>query len=250
VGGTDSEAELSEARRLFVATLPAPDQEVQLDRDAAQHARVLRLVPGALVTLFDGKGRTAAATVLALERGALRCRVTRLSQAVEPPPRVTLVLCLPKAGKLDDIVRMTTELGVSSIALAVSERCVARPSDREAHKLGRLERVAIEAARQAEQPYLPDITSPGPLAEVVARAPAGAFRAACLERSSTPLPRSLDADELWLAIGPEGGFSPRDREILQDARFVSVALGRSILRTETAAVVGVALARDRLGGRR
>lgn len=250
MGGTDPETELSEARRFYQPVLPSLGQEVELDREAAQHARVLRLAPGSTVTLFDGQGGSATASVVALERGLLRCRIASVPEHVDEPPRVTLVLSLPKAGKLDDIVRMTTELGVSSIALAVSERCVARSSDRDTHKLGRLQRVAIEAARQAEQPYLPEIMGPRPLAQVLAQAPEGAFRAACLERSATPLPHALEQSELWLAVGPEGGFSPRDREILQDARFVSIALGRSILRTETAAVVGVALARDRLGGRR
>ena len=165
----------------------------------------------------------------------------------ERSARVVLVQCLPKAGKLDDIVRMTTELGVSAIALAVSEYCVGRRGGNDEHRAERLERIAIEAARQSEQAYVPEIVPPRPLADVLAGVPDHAYRAAFVERTDRPLPLHLEARELWLVIGPEGGLSPTDRDLLRRANFISAALGRSILRTETAAVVGVALALERFG---
>lgn len=251
----DPEGPLSEppkepaARRLYASVLPDLGAELELGAEAAQHARVLRLSVGDRLQLFDGRGSTIKVELLQCGKGTLRC-VGRETAVLTPrPPRVVLVQCLPKAGKLDDIVRMTTELGVAAVLLAVSEYCVARGGstrhDAE-HKLDRLERIAIEAARQSEQSYLPELAAPRPLAEVLARAPQAAYRAACVERSAEPLPLRVDAPELWLAIGPEGGFSPTDRSLLSQANFVSTALGRSILRTETAAVVGVAVALDRL----
>lgn len=242
----DPEGALS-ARRLFARTLPAPGVELELGADAAQHARVLRLAAGEEVRLFDGRGHEARARIVSLSKGALCCALVEDASFVPRSARVVLVQCLPKAGKLDDIVRMTTELGVAEIALAESEYCVRRASRDADHKLERLERIAIEAARQAEQPYVPTITAPRPLAQVIASAPAHAYRAACVERTLTPLPVQLESSELWLVIGPEGGLSARDRAELQACAFTSIALGRSILRTETAAVVGVALALERIG---
>jgi 16S rRNA (uracil1498-N3)-methyltransferase len=234
------------ARRLFARELPQLGAELELGGEAAQHARVLRLEVGDPVLLFDGRGHTARVELLQCSKGALRC-VGREPPVFTPRgPRVVLVQSLPKAGKLDDIVRMTTELGVAEIALAVSEYCVARSGQGE-HKLDRLERIASEAARQSEQPYLPQLSAARPLAEVLARAPEGAYRAACVERSAVPLPFRIEATELWIAIGPEGGFSPTDKALLTRQQFLPTALGRSILRTETAAVVGVALALERLG---
>jgi 16S rRNA (uracil1498-N3)-methyltransferase len=143
---------------------------------------------------------------------------------------------------------MTTELGVSAIHVALSERCVARSEgERGEAKAERWRRIAREAARQSEQAYVPEIAPPAPLAEVLARAPAGAFRAGFLERTGSPLPAVIPASELWLAVGPEGGFSAADRLLLGEAGFVSAALGRAILQTQTAAVVGVALGLERLG---
>ena len=248
----DPEGSLSDAgkapaaRRLFATALPVQGGELELGAEAAQHARVLRLAVGDVVSLFDGRGSTMNVELLQCGKGTLRC-VGRDAAVLTPRgARVVLVQCLPKAGKLDDIVRMTTELGVSEIALAVSEHCDARAGQGE-HKLDRLERIAIEAARQSEQSYLPALSAPRPLAEVLARAPAAAYRAACVERSAEPLPFRVEASQLWLVIGPEGGFSPTDRVLLSRENYLSTALGRSILRTETAAVVGVALALERLG---
>ena len=234
------------ARRLFARELPQLGAELELGAEAAQHARVLRLAVGDPVLLFDGRGHTALVELVQCGKGALRCVGREAPQFSARGPRVVLVQCLPKAGKLDDIVRMTTELGVAEIALAISEYCVARAGQGE-HKLERLERIASEAARQSEQSYLPEVSAPRPLAEVLARAPQGAYRAACVERSDVSLPFRIEAPELWLAIGPEGGFSPTDRALLTREHFLPTALGRSILRTETAAVVGVALALERLG---
>ena len=238
--------ERGQARRLFSRALPTPDSELELGVEAAQHAKVLRLAVGHSVRVFDGRGSSVLAKITLVEKGSLRCIASEPIVFTERPAKVVLVQCLPKAGKLDDIVRMTTELGVSTIALAVSEHCVAR-SVRDEHKAERLERIAIEAARQSEQTYLPNILPPRPLSAVLANVPAHAYRAACVERTERPLPLHLDASELWLVIGPEGGFSPTDRELLRRSNFISTALGRSILRTETAAVVGVALALERFG---
>ncbi|MDB4985546.1 MAG: Ribosomal small subunit methyltransferase [Myxococcaceae bacterium] len=245
---TDLEGSLSasQVRRLYASTLPELGVEYALDAEALQHARVLRLAVGDRVQLFDGRGQSALVTITHSSKGALRCVGSEPHHLTERTARVVLVQCMPRAGKLDDIVRMTTELGVGAIALAVSEYSLAR-AGREDYKADRLERIAIEAARQSEQAYVPQIMAPRPLAEVLAEVPDHAYRAAFVERTERALPLHLEARELWLVIGPEGGLSPTDRDLLRRASFVSTALGRSILRTETAAVVGVALALERFG---
>lgn len=242
-----AEQEELSARRLFSARLPQADELLELGSEAAQHAHVLRLTPGDAIQLFDGRGGTVHARIVEATKKGLRCRAEGLVQTVERGPLLVLVQCLPRGSKLDEIVRMTTELGVGAIRLAVSERCVARSTrDRDDHKLERLERVASEAARQSEQAYLPVISAPRPLAEVLAAAPAAAHKWAFLERSAQPLPPALEPAETWLLVGPEGGFSERDRGQIAEAGFAAVSLGRSILRTETAAVVGVGLLTERL----
>jgi 16S rRNA (uracil1498-N3)-methyltransferase len=235
------------ARRLFCASLPAEGGPISLGEAAAQHARVLRLAVGEKLELFDGRGQTLAARIDRLGKAELVCRALGPVSFTPRGFEVVLVQCLPKGKKLDDIVRMTSELGVASIHLAVSERCVVQKSTRDDHKVERLVRIASEAARQSEQPYVPEIMEPSSLEQVLLRAPEGAQRVALTERSDAGFTVQPEAASLWLVVGPEGGLSARDRELLSQARFVSHGLGRAILRTETAAVVGVGLGISALG---
>jgi 16S rRNA (uracil1498-N3)-methyltransferase len=245
VDRADSE-EVCLARRLL-CTSPLSSDTFELGEASAQHARVLRLAPGDTVELFDGRGSRVPARIDLLAKGRLRCAAIGPVVFEARGPEVVLVQCVVKGKKLDDIVRMTTELGVSAVQLAVSERCVVQKSARDDHKVERLARVAGEAARQSEQAYVPEIVEPAPLNQVLARAPAGAARYALLERSQHAFEIPLGAPSLWLVVGPEGGFSANDREILSREKFISAGLGRAILRTETAAVVGVALGVCALG---
>jgi 16S rRNA (uracil1498-N3)-methyltransferase len=235
---------------LFCAELPALAVEVALDAEAVQHARVLRLAVDDEVELFDGRGGHVRARVMRLDKRGGACVALAPVQRVARGPRVVLVQCQPKGTKLDDIIRMTTELGVSAVHVAISERCVARTeAGRKDPKLERWGRIAREAARQSEQAYVPEIVAPAPLAEVLSRAPQEAYRAAFLERTAAPLPPVIQAPELWLVVGPEGGFARGDAEALTRAGYLPAAFGRAILRSETAAVVGVALGLERLGRR-
>ncbi len=238
-------------RRLFSAELAKEvGGLVRLDAEAAQHAKVLRLTAGDELELFDGVGGRQRVRLSVLDRRGAECLALARAEQATAGPRVVLVQCQPKGSKLDDIVRMTTEIGVSAIHVALSERCIARSGgDRADPKAERWRKVAREAARQSERSHVPEIVQPAPLAEVLRRASASAYRAAFLERSGLPLPRDIQADELWLLVGPEGGFSSGDRHVIQEAGFLSITLGSAILRTETAAVVGVALGLERFGTR-
>jgi 16S rRNA (uracil1498-N3)-methyltransferase len=231
---------------LYAPALPNKGGPCVLGGEAAQHAHVLRLGVGDVLELFDGRGRTVRARITESRKRELACEALDEPSFVPEDAPLVLVQCMPRGAKLDDIVRMTTEIGVSAIHLAWSEYCVPKKSERDQNKAERLSRVAIEAARQSEQAYVPDIRPPRALRDVLYDAPAQAFRGALLERSASALPTALDAQEAWLVVGPEGGFSEQDRGEIAAAGFVGLSLGRSILRTETAAVVGVGLLAERL----
>jgi len=237
------------ARRLFCPDLRLADI-LELGEAAAQHARVLRLGQGDELELFDGRGHSLHARIEQLSKSRLTCSPTGPLLTIPRGAEVVLVQCLVKGKKLDDIVRMTTELGVSAVHLAISERCVVQKTERDDHKVERLTRIASEAARQSEQAYVPEIMEPAPLAQVLLRAPDEAARLALTERSAEPFELPQGRSSVWLVVGPEGGLSARDRDILAHAKFAAAGLGRAILRTETAAVVGVALGFSALGRRR
>ncbi len=224
---------------------------MRLDAAAARHAKVLRLREGDRVVLFDGRGAEADAVI---ERAGdeLVCRAEPARECARRGPRVVLCQCLPKGGKLDDIVRATTELGVTAVHLVASERSVPRLDPSRADKrLARLDAVAREAARQSGRSDVPDLLAPASLTEVLARAPGSAARIAFAPRRGVTLSEACSGQgEAWVLVGPEGGLSGDVLDLAERAGFALVDLGPGVLRVETAAPVAVALVAHALGGLR
>lgn len=239
---------MSEARRLFATELPAAGGPVLLSEETSRHARVLRLEPGSDVLLFDGQGREARAQVVTLGK-RLACEAQPPTELPDDGRGVTLVLALPRAGKLDDILRAVTELGVREVYLAECERSVGNIQERKLDaKLTRYESVVREASRQCERERIPRVHAPQPLAAVAALAPSDPQRVGKIvlaARGDARLPARLP-ECAWVAVGPEGGFSDAELDGLVAAGFAPCRVGRTILRVETAAIAGVALVAERL----
>jgi 16S rRNA (uracil1498-N3)-methyltransferase len=234
---------------LHAPELPAAGGTLKLPAGSAAHARVLRLLAGARVELFDGRGGAAEATIAAIEREYVVCDAQPRAQALPATPALHLVLGLPKGDKPEEIVRMLSELGVAGLHLAHSERSVPRPRDNAA-RMARLSRIALEACAQSGQPCAPVVSAPRPLLEVTATAPDRARRLVFWECADIPLHEGFDATEqteVWAVIGPEGGLSEAEVEALCAQGYARVGLGTALLRVDTAAVVAAALLLDRLG---
>jgi len=256
--------------------LPAPEETSALDPETSHHARVLRLGEGATVVLFDGAGHEAPGVVDSIgPRGRgrdapVRVRTTGPTRpaATRTTPALSLVQALPKAGKIDGIVRMATEVGVRQVHLATSERTQGSGAFGEP-KVDRLRRVAREAARQSGSAFLPTVEAPALLLDAAARAPAHAMRFVAWEVVAgrddvTPLPGvapgplptgggDAPEPEAWVVVGPEGGLADAEVEGLRRLGYGIIGLGPTILRVETAAPVALALVADRFrwrdGGR-
>ena len=235
-------------RRLHAPELAEAGGPITLPVGSAMHARVLRLGVGDRVELFDGCGRAAPATIVAIERDRVLCEALDSEQVPTASPALHLVLGLPKGGKPEEIVRMLSELGVAGIHLAVCERSVPRPGDASA-RMARLARIALEACAQSGQPRAPVLPGPRPLLEITAGVPHDARRLVFWECADTPLQQVFDPStrgDVWAVIGPEGGLSEREVDALRTQGFARVGLGTALLRVDTAAVVAAALLLDRL----
>jgi 16S rRNA (uracil1498-N3)-methyltransferase len=251
-------------RRFFIPELGAVGAHLTLPASVRRHVTVLRLEPGTEIVLFDGSGRQArarldgnVATILAIEK------------ATEERARVVLVQAMPKGTKSDDVVRMATELGAHAIHFALSDHAVARPDEaRGSKKTARWQRIAEEAARQCERATVPEVHAPASLLEVCSRAPSEATRLVAWARGGRPIaevvrdgPRTHDANpddtaptepgtpidarpssarEVWIAVGPEGGFSDAELDALDRLEFARVTLGPHVLRVDTAALAALA----------
>jgi len=191
------------------------------------------------VRLTRVEGRRAEGTILA-----------RAPLLTESPLRLELVQGVPRADKMDGIVRMATELGAAAIHPLLTRRVLVRPvGDRWAGRLARWQRIAREAAKQSGRAVVPEVTAPTPLQSwLAARAPGllvclwEAETAGLDERLPPPPVRAAT-----LVIGPEGGLDAAEVEGLRSAGAVVAGLGPRILRTETAGPVGLALLQARYG---
>jgi 16S rRNA (uracil1498-N3)-methyltransferase len=239
------------SRPHFFAGAPDPAETVVLESDDAHHAlRALRLRPGDEFTSSDGRGAMARCRITRAERLLVEGEV--LERSVEPPPRpwVSVVLAPPKGERLAWAVQKLTETGVDAVVLAEAARSVRRfEGDRGDRAVERLRSVAREAAKQSRRRTIPDVHGPLPWADAVAVAVADGPVVVLWEQARAGLTSVLPPDpgRVALAVGPEGGIPEEDARAAEDAGAVTASLGPNVLRTETAAVVGLAVALARYG---
>ena len=224
--------------------------ELNLPAGPAHHLlRVLRLRPGAQVFLFDGSGCEYAAEIIAGDCGKT-CRV-RLGTAIEPevesPVQITLHQAIGRGERMDWAIQKATELGVSRIQPIVSERTEVRLDEKRAEKrLLHWQQVAIAAAEQSGRVRLPVIEPPLALDTLRAGAGVAVFMAPAGEQNLADLkPASNGCYEIL--VGPEGGLSETETQLLQSRGFAALRLGPRVMRTETAGPVMIALLQARFG---
>ena len=223
--------------------------------DAAHIKKVLRLSVGDEITVCDGKGFDYAARITVLEPGAINCEILKKYPVeTEPEIQVTLYQGIPKSTKMDYIIQKTTELGVTRIVPCVMERCVVKLEDTkaEAKKTARWQKIAGEAAKQSGRGIIPEVTAPMEFAEAVSQMRQDDLCFApyeCEERETlrSVLTEKAEARSVSFMIGPEGGFDPREIELLRQAGIRTVTLGRRILRTETAGEAVLAMIMYEIG---
>jgi 16S rRNA (uracil1498-N3)-methyltransferase len=226
---------MSAARhRLFVAPAQLGGSEVALTPEQGRYLQaVLRLEAGAGIEVFDGQGGRYRARLAA--PGRLRIEERMAQQA--RPLDVVLVQALAKGEKFDLVVQKATELGASRILPLAAERAVVRldPS-RGQSRAERWRRIAQEAARQCGRSDVPRIDEPCGWEGVFSLLRDDPDRRGLL----------LDAQErelrrLLIVVGPEGGFSPEERNRAREEGILPVALGPLVLRTETAGLAALAV---------
>jgi 16S rRNA (uracil1498-N3)-methyltransferase len=222
----------------------------RLTVDGPRHhylVHVLRLRVGDALEVFDGLGQCFAARVLSLEEtgAALELGPPR---AVPPPRSITVVQGLPKGDKLELVLQKGTELGAACFAPIATTRSVVKLSGREEKKRERWERIAEEAARQCGRADVPEVREPAALGEALAALAHGTV-VLVLDEEERAVPLSLAWRELGpstpvaLLVGPEGGLTREEVAQAQALGARAVTLGRLKLRTETAALAALAVAR-------
>ena len=201
-------------------------------------ADVMRAKLGEEVVLCGPDGLEYLGTVTAIEPGRVEFSVTDgTTSKAEPDCAVTLFAGYPKAGKLEEVIRHSVELGVTEVVPFFSRYCVAS-SKKEDVKCERYNRIAAEAAKQAGRAMLPHVAMPLPDFGAVCKAFADFDLVLFFyEGGGAPLREILHPSRykrIAIVTGSEGGFSVEEATAAKAAGAVTVGLGPRILRCETA----------------
>ena len=219
--------------------------EIELPENAANHlARVLRLEVGDTSVLFNGDGHDYPARLIEVGKRMVRVEVgTGIAINNESALRLLLLQGVARGEKMDLILQKATELGVASLHPLYSQRSEVRLDGARADKrLAHWRGVVVSACEQCGRARVPDVAMPLPLAQALAQLPDGGLRLILSPDADASLLRlALDPTQsVFLAVGPEGGWSPQDLEQLLASGFTEVRLGPRVLRTETAGLAAIA----------
>lgn len=238
---------MSHIARLFVEAPLSSDQPVDLPDDQSKYLlRVMRLSSGAMIRAFNGAdGEWRCELMVTGKRAALR--PIEQIRVQSGSPDLTLLFAPIKKARTDFIVEKATELGVRKICPVITEY-----TQTSRVRTERMQSLAIEAAEQTERMELPEIEDAAPLATVLSNWDRATPLIYCDEGGkAAPMQTRVSALKgraAGILIGPEGGFSPRERNMLRELDFVvPITLGPRILRAETAVVSALTLWQSLVG---
>jgi 16S rRNA (uracil1498-N3)-methyltransferase len=216
----------------------------------AHHARdVLRMRVGDKLVIFNGRGREITAEIVDL--GSNEIGLRKLHEAETPPLlcRIVLGQAIPKGKHMDLIMQKAVEIGAAEIAPIISDRTIVQVhSESAAQKQSKWQQIAVEAAKQCGQNWLPHVHAPRKLSELFSVAAAESFDLqliGSLQPGAQHLKKVL-ADysnehqrcprSVLMLVGPEGDFTPAELALARRYGCQPITLGPIILRVETAAI--------------
>ena len=225
---------------------------IELPDAVAHHLHVVRLQPGAGLTLFNGEGGQYRATLLETGKRRATAMVDAFEDVeTEAPYAVTLAQGLPEGTKMDWIVEKAVELGVSAIQPLSARRSVVRLAGerldkRQAHWQG----VIVAASEQCGRNRLARLH---PLRDVQPwlATPGDGVRILLSPRATQSLAgwaRAAGPQPVTLVVGPEGGLSPEEEDAAVAAGALPLSMGPRVLRTETAGLAALAVLAGAWGG--
>ena len=220
--------------------------ELELPASAARHVQVLRLQPGARLTLFNGEGGEASAQVLQMGRSQVRVQVLA-HEAIERENlrSVQLALVMPANERMDWLVEKAAELGVCSIQPLQTSRSVLRlKGDRAERRQAHWQAVAVAACEQSGRTRVPLVHPLRSLPDAVTAA-AGRKAVLSFAQGSQPLHAWVGGQRppqpVSLLSGPEGGLDAAEEALALQQGFEPITLGAHVLRAETAPLAALSL---------
>lgn len=230
-------------RRFFVDEVHAG--RARLEGGAAHHlTRVLRVEPGQMYEISDNT-QVYLAEVETARKDLIVFNILDRIPSEEPLVSIAIYASLIRFERLETLIEKATELGVDRIIPVRAERSEKGLDMAALKRLPRWRRIVHEASEQSRRTRLTEITEPLRLREAVSD-PVGFRLTLDEDPGAAPLLRAVPQERVVgqrasLIAGPEGGWTDRERALLTESGWRSVSLGRTVLKTETALVAGIAI---------
>jgi 16S rRNA (uracil1498-N3)-methyltransferase len=226
--------------RLFIPHDLSPGTPLGLDQGQSRYlSAVMRQVVGDEVAVFNGRDGEWRATIASVGKRAVVLTALSQTRPQHAGPDLDLVIALVKRGRLETIVEKAAELGALRVRPVITERTNADHT-----RVERLRAIAVEAAEQTGRLDVPEIAEPVKLEKMLAAWEPGRKLLFCDEvGDAKPVLEAVGEGGPWaILIGPEGGFSPKERDTLRALPYATPAtLGPRILRADTAAISALTL---------
>lgn len=226
--------------RLFIPHDLVAGARLDLDEGQSRYlSAVMRQAAGDAVAVFNGRDGEWRAVVTQVSKRVVSLAVEAQTGAQTVGPDLDLVIALVKRARLETIVEKAAELGARRVRPVITERTNADHT-----RVDRLQAIATEASEQTGRLDVPQVLEPVKLEKLIAGWDQGRRLLFCDEAGNAkPVPEAVNAGGPWaILIGPEGGFSPREREMLRGLPYATPAtLGPRILRADTAAISALTL---------
>ena len=226
----------------FCENIEESPARVTLDELESRHAIASRRQHvGDEVVLINGKGMRAVGVIESMTRTKVDVQIKSCLQIDRQTPEIILASALPKGERQKILLDMMSQLGIDEFVPLYCERSVARPS---AASVARWSRVCLQACKQSHNPFLPLIKQSGRPVDFAERMADSGVSVWVADSTGSPMKWQGSLDTAALCIGPEGGFSEREKEGMHKAGVRFFCLGDNILRIETAAVVSIQATRQ------
>jgi 16S rRNA (uracil1498-N3)-methyltransferase len=227
----------------YIKEFDHTQKEIELDEDTSKHiVQVLRSKEGEKVNLTDGKGNLLEAEIIEAHKKHCRVNIQHSTFNIQQSKRITIAISLLKnTSRFEWFLEKATEVGISEIIPLICER-----TEKQKFRHDRMKQICISAMLQSQQTWLPVLHEPLKYIEYIKtneNINSKKLIAHCDEGNKQTIANlQTGTFSQWqIAIGPEGDFTKEEIELAKQNGFISVSLGNTRLRSETAAVVAATL---------
>lgn len=251
-------------RRFFVPPENVGENTIIIDdrNDLHHMIKVLRLSEGNRIAISDSQEWEYQAELVHLDSVSAEAAILDKQKfTAEPETKITLFQGIPKQGKMELIVQKAVELGVSDIVPVFMKRTVVTDKGNFGKKIQRWQKISDEAVKQCRRGVIPEVHDAVKMDEAIGRFDGfdmvlfpyeneegttikDVLRAAVSQNCGDGSDNANAGGRpvsVAVVIGPEGGFSDEEAKAVVDAGGLSVSLGKTTLRTETAGLAAIAM---------